>query len=140
MKALLPTDKGSSWQSNRSVENLQLWKGRSSHGIPFLFGVVGPGFSFMSPEYNRINLKYNPYLFKWTLYRESWDSRFCYIFFSICSKVQNVLYVKNSSLFSFFNMLQKKCRLSLPVVLLISKVTNKCISNSLSTFNWAFPP
>ena len=56
--------------------------------------------------------------------------------FSICSKVQNALYVKNSSLFSFFNVLKKKCRLSLPVVLFINSVTNRCISNTLSTFNW----
>ena len=56
--------------------------------------------------------------------------------FSICSRVQNVLYVKNSSLFSFFNVLKKKCRLSLAVVFFINSVTNRCISNTLSTFNW----
>ena len=32
--------------------------------MSFLVGVVGPGFKFMSPESNRINLKYDPYLFK----------------------------------------------------------------------------
>ena len=90
----------------------------------------------MSPDSNRINLKYDPYLFKWTLDSASWDSRFRNIFFSICSRVQNVLYVKNSSLFSFFNVLKKKCRLSLPVVLFNNSVTKRCISNTLSTFNW----
>ena len=35
-----------------------------------------------------------------------------------------------------FSMCQKKCRLSLPVVLFIDSVTNRCISNTLSTFNW----
>ena len=34
------------------------------------------------------------------------------------------------------NVLKKKCRLSLPVVLFINSVTNRCISNTLSTFNW----
>ena len=45
-------------------------------------------------------------------------------------------HVKNSSLFSFSNVLKKKCLLSLPVVLFINSVTNRCISNTLSTFNW----
>ena len=134
--SLLTTDKGSSWESIRSVEKLQLCKGRSSHSISFLFGAVDPGFKFMSPDSNRINLKYDPHLFKWILDSASWDSGFRNIFFSICSKVQNVLYVKNSSLFSFFNVLKKKCNLSLPVVLFINSVTNRCISNTLSTFNW----
>ena len=66
----------------------------------------------------------------------SWDSRFRNTFFSICSTVQNVLYVKNSCLFSFSNVLKKKCLLSLPVVLLINSVKNRCISNTWSTFNW----
>ena len=57
-------------------------------------------------------------------------------FFPICSRVQYVLYVKNSSLFSFFNVLKKKCRLSLPVVLFINSVTNRCTNNTLSAFNW----
>ena len=57
-------------------------------------------------------------------------------FFSICSRLQNVLHVKNSSLFSFSNVLKKKCLLLLPVVLFINSVTNRCISNTLSTFNW----
>ena len=117
------------------VEKLQLGKGRSSHSISFLFGVVGPGFKFMSPDSNKINLKYDPNLFKWTLDRASWDSRFRNIFFSICPRVQNVPYVKNS-LFSFFNVLKKKCRLSLPVVLFINSVTKRCINSILSTFNW----
>ena len=41
-----------------------------------------------------------------------------------------------SSLFSFSNVLKKKCRLSLPVVLFINSVKNRCISNTLSTSNW----
>ena len=90
----------------------------------------------MSPNGNRINLNYDPYLFKWTLDRASCDSRFSNIFFSICSKVQNVLYAKISSLFSFFNVLKKKCRLSIPVVFFINSVTNRCISNILSAFSW----
>ena len=89
----------------------------------------------MSPDSNRIDLKYDLYLFKWTLNSTSWDSRFHNISFSICSRVQNVLYVKSSSLFSFFNVLKKKCRLSLPFVLFINSVANRCISNTLSTFN-----
>ena len=71
-----------------------------------------------------------------TLDSASWDSRFRNIYFSICSRVQNVLCVKNSSLFSFFYVLKEKCWLSLPVVLFINRVTNRCISNTLSTFNW----
>ena len=71
-----------------------------------------------------------------TLDSASWDSRFCNIYFSICSRVQNVLFVKNSSLFSFLNVFKRKWRLSLPVVLFINSVTNRCISNTLSTFNW----
>ena len=92
----------------------------------------------MSPESNRINLKYDPYLFKWTLDRASWDtlSRFRNIFFSISSKAQNVLPVKDSSLFSFFNVLKRKCVLSLPVLLFINSMTNRCISNTWSAFNW----
>ena len=132
--SLLTTDKGSSWESIRSVEKLQLCKGRSSHSISFLFGAVDPGFKFRSPDSNRINLKYDPCLFKWTLGSASWNSRFRNIFFSICSRVQNVLYVKNS-LFSSSNVLKKKCLLSLPV-LLINSVTNRRISNTSSTFSW----
>ena len=120
------------------MEKLQLWKGRSSHSISFLFGVVGPGFKFMSPESNRINLKHNPYLFKWTFDRAFWDSHFRNILFSISSKVQNVLPVKNSSLFPFFNILKRKCRLSLPAILFINYVTNRYISNTLSAFNWQY--
>ena len=55
-------------------------------------------------------------------------------FFSICSRVQNLLYVKN--LFSFSSVLKKKCLLLLLVVLFINSVTNRSISNTLSTFNW----
>ena len=102
----------------------------------FFLGQLVQGSSLCHPHSNRINSNYDPYLFQWTLYSTSWDSRFRNIFFSICSRVQNVLYVKNSSLFSFFNVLKKKCRLSLPVVLFINSVTNRCISNTLSTFNW----
>ena len=58
------------------------------------------------------------------------------IYFFNLLKNLNVLYVKNSSLFSFFNVLKKKCRLSLPVVLFNNSVTKRCISNTLSTFNW----
>ena len=50
-----------------------------------------PGFKFTSPGSNRINLKYDPYLFKLTLDVASWKSCFRNIFFSISSKVQNVL-------------------------------------------------
>ena len=57
-------------------------------------------------------------------------------FFSICSRVQNVLYVKNSSLVSFFNVFKKNCRLLLPVVWFINSVTNRSISNTLGFFNW----
>ena len=109
---------------------------RSSHSISFLFGAVGPRFKFMSSNSNRINLNYEPCLFKWTLDRASWDSRFHNILFSISSKLQNILYVKNSSLFSFFDVLKEKCRLSLPFVLFINSVTNRCISNTLCTFSW----
>ena len=35
-----------------------------------------------------------------------------------------------------FSVLKKKCRLSLQVVLFINSVTNRCISNTLSTFSW----
>ena len=52
------------------------------------------------------------------------------------SAKSNVMYLKYSSLFSFFIVLKKKCRLSLTVVLFINSVTNRCISNTLSTFNW----
>ena len=64
----------------------------------------------------------------------SWDSRFSDILFSITSKVQNVLLVKNSSLFSFSNMLKRKCRLSLPGALFINSVTNRCTNNTSSAF------
>ena len=92
----------------------------------------------MSLKSNRINLKYDPYLFKWTLDRASWDVLSCFrnIFFSISSKVQNVLPVKDSSLFSFFNALMRKCALSLQVLLFINSVKNRCISNTWSAFNW----
>ena len=56
-------------------------------------------------------------------------------FFSIYSRVQNVLYVKTFSLFSFFNVLKEKCQLSLPFLFIIN-VTNRCINNTLSTFKW----
>ena len=82
--SLLTTDKGSSWQSIRSVEKIQLWKRRSSHSISFLFGAVGPGFKFMSPESNRINLKYDPYLFKSTLDSASSWKTSPYFLFPTC--------------------------------------------------------
>ena len=40
------------------------------------------------------------------------------------SKVQNVLSMKNSPLFSFFNMLKRKFRSSLPGVSFINSVAN----------------
>ena len=42
----------------------------------------------------------------------------------INSKVQNVLPIKNSPLFSFFNMLKSKFRSSLPGVSFINSVAN----------------
>ena len=57
-------------------EKLQLWKGRSSDSISLLFGVVGTGFTFMSPDNNKINLKYEPYLFNCTFDRAPWVGRF----------------------------------------------------------------
>ena len=59
-------EKESGWWWILSAKRLQLWKGRSSHSISFLSGVVDPGIKFISPDRNRINLKYDPYLFKWT--------------------------------------------------------------------------
>ena len=111
-------------------------KGRSYHSISFLLVVIGPGFKFMSPDSNRINWKYDPDLFKWTFDRASWDSRFHSIFFSIRSKGKNVMPVRNSSFFSFFNVLKRKCRFLLPVVLFINSVTNRCINNTLNAFRW----
>ena len=87
----------------------------------------------MSPDSIMINLKYD--LFKLTFNRVSWDSRFRNILFAFRAKVQNVLPVKNSSVFSFFNILQRKCPLSLPDILLINDVTNRYISNTLSAYN-----
>ena len=40
---------------------------KTFHDLSFLVGVVGPGFKFMAPGNNRINLKYDIYLFKGTL-------------------------------------------------------------------------
>ena len=124
--SLLTTDKGSSWWSNRSVEKLQLWKGKSSHSASFLSRVVGPGFKFMLPgSNNRVDLKY---LFKWTLDRASWESHFCNIYFLICSKVQNVLCVKNS-LFSLFNVLKKNagCQYQLFCLLIVWQIDSSAI-------------
>ena len=66
------------------------------------------------------------------------DSRFRNILFSGNLKVQNVLLAKNSSLFSFFNILKRLSRNSLPGVLFINGVTNKPIGNTLSAFNWQY--
>ena len=44
--------------------------------------------------------------------------------------------LKTPPYFFFSIVLKKKSRLSLPVVLFINSVTNRCISNTLSTFNW----
>ena len=56
--------------------------------------------------------------------------------FSINSKMQNLLLVKNSFSFSFFNIFKRKYRLSLPDILFINNVKNRFISNNLSAFNW----
>ena len=61
----------------------------------------------MSPKSNRINLKYDPFLLKSIFDRASCNSHFCYIF-SVRTKVQNVLGVKNFSFFSFFNVCYKE--------------------------------
>ena len=53
--------------------------------------------------------------------------------FSIRLKIQNILPVRTSSLFSSFNKLKRKCRLSLPGVLLINSVRNRCINNPCAT-------
>ena len=56
-------------------------------------------------------------------------------FFQLAQKCKMYCLLK-TFLFTFFNMLQRKCWLLLSVVCFINSVTNRCISNALRTFKW----
>ena len=57
-------------------------------------------------------------------------------FFRFAQECKMCRMLKTPPHISFFNVLKKKYRLSLPVVFFINSVPNRCINNTLSAFNW----
>ena len=60
---------------------LHLRKGISFHTLSFFAEIVGPRFKFVTPDSNRMNLRYNQCLLNWNFDWASWGCRISNIYF-----------------------------------------------------------